>query len=323
MSDLYRRKGIIMSVQKNTFYVKSSDGIHTLAGIVYAPDKNIKGFFQIVHGMTEHIARYEKLMRDLADIGYITFGYDNLGHGNTATDDSELGFIASKDGWDLLAKDVKIFSDAVISEYTKQSEDKLPYILMGHSMGSFIVRVASEKYVSPDKLIIMGTGGKNPAADAGLALISVIKKFKGEKHFSPIIDSIAFGSYNKRFGKTTKDDPSLWLTNDESVRKAYYNDKYCTFKFSVSAMADLITLIKECNRDEWYKNVSGKMPILLLSGEDDPVGNFGKGIIEVRDKLKKNNADVECILYKGARHEILNDFTYCEVKNNIIDFIER
>ncbi len=302
---------------KKEFKVSSSDGIHTLNGVVFLPESEPLGFFHIVHGMTEHIARYEKIMTDLCENGYICFGYDNLGHGNTAKDDSELGFIASKDGYDYLARDVKVFSDAIKQEY---GED-LPYYLMGHSMGSFITRLAVSKYVKPKKYICMGTAGKNPAAGVGLGLISVIKKLKGEKHISPLIDNIAFGSYNKRFGGGSKADPSPWLTNDENVRKIYYADKFCTFKFTVSAMGDLIKLIRLTNSKEWYGSVSKDLPILLLSGQEDPVGNYGKGVKEVEENLNNIGAKAKSVLYKNARHEILNDFTYNDVKNDILEFL--
>ena len=305
-----------MSVSIKEFKVKSSDGVHNLAGVVYEPEIEAKGYFHIVHGMTEHIGRYDRFMRDMAEQGYICFGYDHLGHGYTANDDSELGYIAKKDGWDLLCRDVKVFSDAVIAEY---GNDK-PYILMGHSMGSFVVRVATEKYVNPDKLIIMGTAGPNPAAGAGLALISVIKLFRGDRHFSKFIDKLSFGSYNDRFGGGSENDPKPWLTNDAAIREKYYADKFCTFNFSVSAMGDLITLIKTCNRKDWYKNLSKSTPILLVSGEDDPVGGYGKGVQTVADGLKEQGIETKCILYPKARHEILNDFTYDEVKGDIIDF---
>ena len=307
---------------KLSFDHPSADGIHTLKGNIYTPLGEMKGYIQIVHGMTEHIERYDRFMRALAESGYFVFGFDNLGHGYTANNDSELGYIAKENGWDILARDVANVAKHIISEWKKEY-GKCPYTLLGHSMGSFIVRVAADKYITPDKLIIMGTSGNNPAADAGLALISVIKKIKGEKHYSPLIDNIAFGSYNKRFGGGTKDDPSPWLTNDKDVRAAYYANKFCTFKFTVSAMGDLIRLIKECNTKKWYGSVAKKCPILLVSGCDDPVGNYGKGVLEVRDGLKERGADVECILYKGARHEILNDFTYNDVINDIIKFVEK
>ncbi len=311
-----------MKFTRNEFKVKSSDGVHTLAGAVYLPEKNenAKGFFHIVHGMTEHIGRYDRFMSEMAEEGYICFGYDHLGHGYTAKDDSELGYIASRKGDDLLCRDVKVFSDAVIAKYSKRY-GKLPYYLMGHSMGSFITRLAVEKYVHPDKYIIMGTGGKNAAAPAGLAVIAVIRLFCGEKHISPLVDKLAFGSYNKRFGGGTPDDPSVWLTNDEDVRKKYYADKFCTFKFTVSAMGDLIRMNKSSNRAAWYKNMPKSLPILLVSGEEDPVGNYGKGVREVCDKLKKSSHNALCIIYPKARHEILNDFTYGKVKADILAFL--
>ncbi len=306
-----------MAIEIKKINVKSSDGIHDLAGVIYVPDGEIKALYHIVHGMTEHIGRYDRILRDLAEKGYLCFGYDNLGHGYTARDKSELGYVAKKKGWDLLSRDVKVFSDAVRAEYGKEA----PYYLMGHSMGSFIVRLSAEKYVKPDKLIVMGTGGPNPAAGAGLAVISLTKLFKGDHYISKLIDKLAFGSYNKKFtdGEQVK---GSWLTTDMEIRKKYWADDFCTFKFTVSAMADLIRLMKYSNRGAWFKNIPSALPILIVSGEEDPVGNYGKGIVFVTEKLQKNGKNARHILYKGARHEILNDFTYDAVKEDILKFIE-
>lgn len=304
--------------EKRVFTVLSSDGIHNLSGVVYLPDGEAKGFFHVVHGMTEHIDRYERFLCDIANAGYIAFGYNHLGHKGTV-DDSELGYIAKENGYDLLARDVKLFSDVVRAEFGNAD---MPYYLMGHSMGSFVVRYAAEKYVNPTKLIVMGTGGPNPAAGVGLALISMIKKIKGDKHISALIDNIAFGSYNKKFGGDDPEDPKLWLTNDAEIRKIYYDDKYCMFKFTVSAMGDLIKLIKLTNSNDWFKNIPSELPILLVAGEEDPVGNYGRGVRDVENKLKAQCKDVSCILYSGARHEILNDFTYDSVKKDILSFCE-
>ena len=306
-----------MAIEIKKIKVRSSDGIHDLAGVLYIPEKDIKGIYQIVHGMTEHIGRYDRIMRDLALEGYLCIGYDQLGHGYTARDKNELGYIAKKKGWDLLLKDVKVFSDAVRAEYG----ESLPYYLMGHSMGSFVVRLSAEKYVKPDKLIIMGTGGPNPAAGAGLAVISTVKFFKGDRHISKLIDKLAFGSYNSKFTDGDKVKGS-WLTTDMEIRKKYWADDFCKFKFTVSAMGDLIRLMKYSNRGAWFKKISSDLPMLIVSGDEDPVGNYGKGILFVAEKLKKNGKNVKYILYKGARHEILNDFTYDDVKNDIIKFIE-
>ncbi len=306
---------------KQAFTVPSSDGIHTLSGAIYLPEKEPRGYFHIVHGMTEHITRYDRIMQDLTDAGYICFGFDNLGHGHTVKDAGELGYIADKDGDDLLCRDVKAFSDAVMAKYNAEYGKKLPYSLMGHSMGSFITRVAVEQYVKPDRYIIMGTGGANLAADAGLALIAAVKLFRGGHHISRTLDKIAFGTYNNHFGGTTEDDPSLWLTRDIEARKRYYADPLCTFKFTVSAMGDLIRLMKTANRKAWFKNVPSDMPILLLSGAEDPVGDYGKGVKQVYDELKKEGKRAKLILYEGARHEIINDSTYDEVKRDILAFL--
>lgn len=304
-----------MSVTVKKVKVASSDGIHNLAGVVYIPDVEPIGIYHIVHGMTEHIGRYHRIMSALAEEGYICCGYDNLGHGYTANNKEELGFIAHKNGWDILARDVTSFADAMRQEYGNE----LPYYLMGHSMGSFIVRLAAERHFVPDKLIIMGTGGPNPMAAPGLILIELIKLLYGEKHVSRLIDKIAFGSYNTRFNEN---DGSSWLTTDAEVRKKYWKDEFCSFKFSVSAMGDLIRLIKYSNSSGWFKKISSSMPILIVSGDEDPVGDYGKGIVKVYDKLKKNGKNVRYILYKGARHEILNDFCYDDVKNDILKFIK-
>ena len=167
----------------------------------------------------------------------------------------------------------------------------------------------------------MGTGGSNPAAPAGIALMSLIKLFKGERHISPLADKLAFGSYNNRFMDEENASAQSWLTTDLSIREKYMKDEYCTFKFTVSAMGDLMRLLKNCNRAAWFKNMP-HIPILLVSGSDDPVGNYGDGVRQVETRLKKCGHDARCIIYEGARHEILNDFSYEDVKKDILAFLK-
>lgn len=294
--------------------LSSTDNIHTLVGRIYIPEGEIKGLFHIVHGMTEHIERYSKIMEFLAENGFVAFGYDNLGHGKTATDESELGFIAHNDGWKYLVNDVAAFDKAIMSQYP---DKKL--VLMGHSMGSFIVRLAAESFGELyDKLIICGTGGKNPLASSGLIVTKVMAFFKGEKHISPLVDKMAFGSYNKRFeGESSR----RWLTNDNAVIARYEKDKFCNYRFTVSAMHDLIKLNQLSNRNRWYDNIRHDLPIYLIAGECDPVGDYGKGVTAVFEQLKEGGADVHCKLYKGCRHEILNDICREEVFSDILAFI--
>ncbi len=298
--------------------IRSSDNLHALHTKVYIPTTDVRGFFQIVHGMAEHIDRYDAFMQKMAIEGFVCFGHNHLGHKSTVKDDAELGFIAKRGGDALLVADVGKVASAVMEKYSNGS--KLTYILMGHSMGSFTVRLASLK-CSPDKLIIMGTGGKNPLASIGLALIAAIKLFCGAKHVSKLVDTIAFGTYNNRFDKQkAKEDPSQWLSTDENVRRRYYDDEYCGFKFTVSAMGDLIRMIKNCNSDKWYSQMPKDMPVLLVAGGDDPVGNYAAGVREVAQKLSDQGISAECIIYDGARHEILNDLSREKVIEDILKF---
>ena len=310
-----------MSYTVNSFTHPSSDGKHTLAGVVYCPDGDARGYFQVVHGMCEHIGRYERFMSQMAEEGWICFGYDHLGHGKTAADPSEFGYIADKKGYELLIDDVKRFADAVISKYTAEKGVSGPYVLMGHSMGSFIVRLATAKYKNPDKLIIMGTGGKNPLATPGIAIISMIKALRGGHHISPLVQKLAFGNYNERFGEE-EDDRSRWLSTSEARRREFYADEYSGFLFTVSAMKDLVRMNRDCNLGRWYDAMPSSLPVLLVAGEDDPVGNYSKGVLEVEDGLRKRNIPVKCVIYKGARHEILEDFTHDDVVRDILSFVE-
>ena len=295
--------------------VLSSDKIHQLKGKIYIPEGPARGLFHVVHGMTEHIGRYDGFMRRIAEEGYIVFGYDHLGHGYTAINDSELGFIAHENGWEKLVDDVFLFGN----EIKKAMGDSLPFILMGHSMGSFIVRLTAAKYNHYDKLIIMGTGGPNPAAGAGIKAAGMIKKLKGERHISNLIYKMAFGTYNQRFEQ--ENDQYAWLSVDRENRDRYRADKYCTFRFTVSAMQDLVRLNKSCNEKTWFSSIDKQKPILLVAGGEDPVGDYGEGIKKVYEGLCAAGANIQMKLYDGYRHEILNDYCKDEVVADIIRFI--
>lgn len=304
-----------MEYEIRTLQITSTDNIHTLMGKIYIPKGEIKGLFHIVHGMTEYIDRYDCLFAFLAENDYVAFGFDNLGHGKTARNKSELGFIAHKDGWRYLIHDCIAYSKAV-----KEMFSEKPLILMGHSMGSFITRLAVEHSGDIyDKFIICGTAGPNPLCDMGILISNLFKAVKGEKYISKTVYSLAFGSYNKRFEPLSEYE---WLTKDREIINKYTLDEFCNFKFTVSATVDLMKLLSNCNRTEWFKNIRKDLPILLISGEDDPVGNYGKGVTEVYEKLKKQNCNAHLKLYKNCRHEIHNDSCRDEMFLDILNFLE-
>ncbi len=303
-----------MEYEIKAISIPSTDNIHTLQGKIFIPKGEIKGLFHLVHGMTEYIDRYDHIFTFLAENGYVAFGFDNLGHGKTARDDSELGFIAHKDGWKYLVNDCIAFGEAVKNMYPM-----LPLYLMGHSMGSFITRLAVE--LSPkmyEKYIMCGTSGPNPLTKIGLLFAKLKKLINGEKYISKTVYNLAFGSYNKRFEGVSEFD---WLSKDRELVKKYSKDKFCTFKFTLSAMIDLMYLLSNCNRKEWFENINGDLPIFIISGEDDPVGDYGKGVTSVYENLKANNVDVSLKIYKNCRHEIHNDSCKDEMFSDILNFI--
>ena len=304
-------------IRKLETQVLSSDGKHQLKGVVYLPEGEKKGLFHVVHGMTEYIGRYDGFMRKAAERGYVCFGYDHLGHGNTALE-GELGFIAHKDGWEYLVKDVAVFERAMKKEY---GED-LPLFLLGHSMGSFIVRLSVTVNADPvpEKLIVMGTGGPNPVGGLGVGIAKTIRAFRGEKHVSPFLENLAFGAYNKPFA--SENDPKSWLTKDKSIREAYVKDPFCNYHFTISGMIDLLQLNNRSNAKTWFSSVPETLPVLLVSGEKDPVGSFSKGVNEVEAKLKECGKNVKKILYPDCRHEILNDTCREQTAEDIFSFIE-
>ncbi len=296
--------------------VSSSDGIHSLCGKLYIPNGEIKGFFHVVHGMTEHIGRYDRFLGEMAKRGYLAFAFDNLGHGKTVNDNLELGFIADKNGWKYLIEDIKVFYNAVKLEY-----GDMPYYLFGHSMGSFIVRVAVCRTVFPNKVILSGTGGKNKLAGLGIMLSSVIKAFKGKRHVSKFMDKIVFGSYNNGF--ESEGSKRSWITSDSSLRDKYDLDPLYNYRLSISALKEVITLNKIANSKREYQKFSKDLAVFLICGNEDPVSKRGEGVLEVNEKLKAVGVNAKTKIYNG-RHEIFNEPQIKEqVLTDVLEFIEK
>lgn len=308
-----------MILNKKTFTFKSSSGLAEIFVASYAPasDIDVKGVIQIAHGMAEHHERYEDFISFLNTNGYIVYINDHLGHGKSVSADSELGFFGKKNGYLYLVEDMKKITDII-----KNENPCLPVILFGHSMGSMLARLYCEKYGNElTAAIYCGTCGANPAAGPGIAIVNMIAKIKGNHHRSEFINKLAFGAYNKKFNpKRTAFD---WLTTDNAIVDKYIADPYCGFLFTTYGYRDLMNLIVVINRDEWYTSVPLELPIYLIAGEDDPVGNYGKGIHEVYNKLvDSKHSDVSIKLFSSDRHEILNEKDKDDVYNAVLSWLK-
>lgn len=295
----------------------SADGKTTLAAYRTKTEKP-SALVQLSHGMCEHVTRYEGFAEFLSEKGFLVFGHDHLGHGRSVESPDDLGFLAQKNGSHLLAEDVHGLALAFKREYPD-----LPIILLGHSMGSFVARDVLEKHPSTySAAVIMGTAGPDMPTAAGKMLASLIGLFCGARHRSPLLRKISFAGYNKRFGKGC--DENAWLSRDESVVKAYHDDPLCGFVFTASAYRDLFDLLGRISRKEWANGIKKDLPLLLISGEDDPVGGFGAGVQKIANRLTGAGVtDVTLKLYPEMRHEILNEQSYQTVWEDLFSWMQK
>ncbi|MBQ7548516.1 MAG: lysophospholipase [Clostridia bacterium] len=308
-----------MSIIKKEYSYPSSGGMADIYARVWLPeDKEIKAVIQLIHGKSEHGDRYEHMAQALCDAGYAFAINDHIGHGRSMKAPEDIGYFGAdkNKGGKTFVEDARTFTLMLKKEFDK------PLIIMGHSMGSFVVRKYVAEYTSGiEGVIICGTAGSNPALSAGLMLTNIIMKLKGDRHRSMLIEKIAFGTYNKRCQGRTEFD---WLTRDDAVVDKYAADEKCGFVFTVSGFKNMFELLKDISGDEWYSKVPKNLPILLISGAEDPVGEYGKGVREVYEKLGASGHDnLEMKLYKDCRHEIHNEFDKEQVFADIIAWSDK
>lgn len=292
-----------MSV-KREFTFTSGDGRTKIHAVEWRPEKGeICGVLQIFHGMVEFIERYEDTAEYLTERGFVVVGNDHLGHGGSIASKEDYGFFCENDGNETVLGDLR-----KLHEKTRKKWPKVPYFILGHSMGSFLLRQYLFRYGDElDGAVVMGTGTQPAAAlQMGKKLCTLFAKLRGWHYRSRLVDSLAFGGYNKHFrpARTDKD----WLTKDGRIVDAYLADERCTFRFTVNGYYNLFTSIEEAGKQENLERMPKDLPVLFMSGAEDPVGGFGKGVEQVRRQFEAAGMqDVTWILYENDRHEILNE----------------
>lgn len=299
-------------MQKEEFYLLSSDRHTYIHGFWWKPDEKVKAVLQISHGMMEHIGRYDRFASWLAERGVAVVGHDHLGHGKTGKV-SDLSYFADRKGAVCLVQDLFRVTKAAESEYPD-----VPHILMGHSMGSFIAR----RYLTVhgehlEGAIIMGTGGQPLwMAAAGKLAAIVTGMIMGKRYQSHLMQEMVLGSYNRAFrpNRTSSD----WLSRDEAEVDKFLHDPYCNIPFTCQAYADLFDLLIDLGLGRQFDAIPRQLPVLFVSGEQDPVGGFGKGVKRVCKKfIDSGMEEVFVKLYPGARHELLNETNYEEVYEDL------
>jgi len=277
-----------------------------------------KAAIQIIHGMGEHASRYKKLAETLVPKGFVLYANDLRGHGRTAETIDDIGYFEDGDFWVDTQNDIQQFTDLIQKE-----NPKLPFFIIGHSMGSLLARdYISNPILGLKGVVLSGTGGSpGLLGSVGLLLSKILATIHGRKKRSEFLRNISFGKFNKEFAPMrTKAD---WISKDETVVDRYVNDPMCSKTFTSGFWIDLLNGVKKINLESTFKSTPNDLPIYMFSGDRDPVGDKGKGVNEVFKNYKKAGiTDIKCILYPNGRHEMLNEINREEVIGAMLDWLE-
>jgi len=301
----------------SNFTFLSNDGKTAVHAVKWTPDDGkYKAILQISHGMVEFIERYIPFAEFLTTKGYMVVGHDHIGHGQSVASQEDWGYFCEGNPSDILVADMHKLRSLI-----QEDNPEVPYFMLAHSMGSFMLR----KYLTiyNDNLrgaIIMGTGFiPENMTSLALKITAIVEKLRGAKHRSKLIQSLAFGADYKGFDMTGEKPEDSWLTKDVDIVKAYYNEPRCTYMFTVNGYKGLFEATNfSCNPENAAK-IPKKLPLFIVSGEQDPVGGLGKGVKQVYDMYKAAGMlDLTYKLYENDRHEILNETDKQMVFNDLL-----
>ncbi len=308
--------------QKKEFYFPSSDMQTEIHGVAWLPDSGkARAVFQITHGMMEYIERYEEFAEFLTEQGFLVTGHDHLGHGKSICEQKDLGYIAEKNGSGCLVADMHR-----LRLIAQKRNPGLPYFMLGHSMGSYLLR----KYLTIHGeglagALILGTGSVSDGVVLlGKALAKTLARFRGWRHRSPLMERAFFSGSFQQFDMDGSHPENSWLTRDTEAVKRYAKDPRCSFRFTLNGFYSILETVRYDNQDLFVRKIPQDLPVILMSGDRDPVGDLGKGVKKVERQLREAGIrDLTCVLYPEDRHEILNELDKDQVYRDILDWCER
>ena len=304
---------------RDEFYFPSKDGNTEIHTIEWKPEGEVRAVLQICHGMMEYIGRYSEFAEFLCAHGYYVVGNDHLGHGKSVQSKKEYGFFSEKYGNACLLGDIHTLRQRTVKKYPE-----VPYFMLGHSMGSALLRQYIQMYGNGlSGAVIMGTMTDHRKAELVFAkrLCRVMAAFRGWHYRSGLVNSLAVGGFNRKFKPAqTRAD---WVTSDRERLEAYTADPLCSFTFTVNAYYSMFAGMISMQRKEGVYMIPKTLPVLFVSGADDPVGGFGKGVRKVYEKYRAAGIqDVTLRLYTGDRHEILNETDRGQVYEDLLRWLE-
>ncbi len=281
--------------------------------------QNPKGIVQILHGMADHISRYNEFAEFLNSRGFLVAGEDHRGHGETAGTLENTGYFADSDGWNKVIRD-----NLRLADWLRDENPDIPYYIFGHSMGSFLTRkIIAEHPEKIAKVILSGSGDFSDIQVKLLTGIAKIQKiFFGKKAEAKLLDKLSFSKLNDQFkpGRTGFE----WISRDEAKVDEYLADPFCGFICRIGLYMDFADGISFLKSDKAFKDTPNNLPILFYSGDHDPVGGNGSLISAVAEKYKSFGCNnVELVLNKDGRHESLNEINRDEIYKFMADWLER
>ncbi len=288
---------------KEEYYFPSADNVTQIHVCVWKPEGEPKAILQIAHGMKEYIERYTEFAEVLSARGILVVGNDHLGHGKSVADDDGYSYFSANIGPDDVLADMH-----TLREHTQEKHPGVPYFLLGHSMGSAFARCYITRHSQGlAGAIIMGTfTAPPPAVKLAKGLCKMAAMTKGWKHYSKFIDNMAGGGYNKEF--KNPETPVDWLSKNPENNKKYEHDPMCNHPFTVNAYYAMFEALEQAEKVRLIEQIDKNLPIVLVSGDEDPVGHHGKDVPRIAKWYKDEGIkEVKYKLYKGDRHEILNE----------------
>jgi alpha-beta hydrolase superfamily lysophospholipase len=305
-------------MKSDTFTLDSDDGAVIFVRR-WLPEEAPRAVLQLVHGMAEHSARYAGLAAYFCERGYAVYAHDHRGHGRSVPDGGDHGDMGVDDTFERAVGDVHRVSLRIAEE-----QSGLPRILCGHSMGSFMLQRVLAEY--PDDAVgfaLSASNGKPPAiANAGRGVARLERARLGADGKSAVLKALSFDDFNKKFKPNRTDFD--WLSRDDAEVDAYITDPWCGFSVTTQAWIDFLDALQGLTDDEQLARIPKEKSIYLFAGDQDPVGDMGKGVRRLADAYRAAwLTDVELKLYPGARHETLHETNKEEVGADLHAWCER
>ncbi len=302
-------------IQEN-FQFLSADKKTEIYGVKWIPEnREYKAVLQISHGMQEYIGRYRAFAEFLTDRGILVAGHDHLGHGESVSSPAEYGYFTRNHPSDTLILDMH-----AVRKLIQKENAKCPYFMLGHSMGSYMLRKYITRYPKHLKgAIIVGTGSMpDGQMKLGMGICRFLAKIHGWHYKSPLVKKLSFMGPYRQYDLAGKNIENNWLTKDKKIAEKYYKDPRCRFDFTVNGYYGLMEAVYHDNQPQNIARIPKSLPLLLISGDKDPVGDMGKGVKKVYQQYQAAGiSDLTLKLYKDDRHEILNETDRKEIYKDV------